>query len=450
MQTAKGASANRAPGTEATSARGEAAPIVTESVRHPPRRAPRLAARIPTKLRPLVRTGRFTATKLLASAAQRAFAHCPGSSYRFGPPRRFAPTLQGYAREQAAEVDYIEIYGPHEVSRYLPISLPSAMAGDNRIPPEFLAEQRVRMPSAGVAVIPDGRVLTTQGSIIAPPDTFIADVSDAWTAGNQIARKIFLSPRLPPVTRCDETVAVLTTHCSPFNYGHWMCDTIPRLHLLAMSGIAYDRIVVPDSFQYHRETLELLGVPRERMITAREQQIEARQLIVPSFPGIYGEPPAWACRYLRDRFLAFAEPGPRRRILVSRNKPGAVRRILNEDALFAALEPFGFERIFPEDLSFPDEISLFHNAEIVIGALGAGMMNTMWCQPGTAIIELFNPRYISLMTWVIANHLGLRYASALGGQAVLRPLARDDRGIYDDVEADIDEIFRLFLILCAP
>jgi capsular polysaccharide biosynthesis protein len=447
MQTQKRASADRAPSTDdIVSARTDAATVEAE----PPRRAPRLAARIPTSLRPLVRTGRFAATKLLAAAAQRAFEHCPGSSESFGPPRHFAPTLKGYAREHAGEIDYIEIYGAHEVSRYLPISLPSAMEGDNRIPPEFLAEQRMAMPAAGVAIIANGRVLTTQGSIIAPPDTFVADVSDAWTAGNQIARKIFLSPRLPPVTRRDETVAVLTTHCSPFNYGHWMCDTIPRLHLLAQSGIAYDRIVVPDSFQYHRETLALVGVPRERMITARDQQIEARHLVVPTFPGVYGEPPAWACRYLRERFLRFARPGPRRRVLVSRNKPGAVRRILNEDALFAALEPFGFERIFPEDLSFPDEISLFHNAEIVIGALGAGMMNTMWCQPGTAIIELFNPRYISLMTWVIANHLGLRYACALGGAAAIRPLARDDRGIYDDVEADIDEIFRLFLIMCAP
>src|SRR6185312_3272496 len=101
MQSQKRASANRAPDTDdMVSARPDAATVETE----PPRRAPRLAARIPTSLRPLVRTGRFTATKLLAAAAQRAFEHCPGSSETFGPPRHLAPTLKDYAREHAGDI----------------------------------------------------------------------------------------------------------------------------------------------------------------------------------------------------------------------------------------------------------------------------------------------------------------------------------------------------------
>lgn len=417
-----------------------------------PRRR-RLTASLPPALRPLVRSARFAATRSLSAAARRCVGYCPGTSRRFGPPRAFVSSLRDYALLHAGPgVSFREIHPDHVISRSLPISLSDVIGGSRSggVHAEFTRAQKSLSPAAGVAVIESGRVLTADGSVIAPPDHFIADVSDAWTAGDHIAYKIFLSRRLPPVTATNETVAVLTTHCSWFNYGHWICDTLPRLHLLEESGIAYDRIVVPDELPFHGAVLDLFGIDRCKMITARDLHLEARRLVVPTFPGIYGTPPRWACRYVRDRLLRYARPGGRRRrILISRNKPGGTRRILNEEALFGALRPFGFERVFPEDLSFVNEVSLFHDAEIVIGALGAGMTNTLWCRPGTAIIELFSPRYVSVMNWMIADHIGLRYAYALGsGKGA--PVMADDRGIYDDIVADIDAVMRLFLHLCRP
>lgn len=420
---------------------------------HKPKRRQRLAARLPPSLRPLMRSARFTATRTLSAAARRWVGYCPGTSRRFGPPRAFVPSLQEYARRHSGPgVVYREIYGEHVISRSLPLFLSAATgaAGDGDIRVEFRRAQKSLSPAAGVATIAGGRVLTVDGTVIAPPDQFIADVSDAWTAGDHVAYKIFLSRRLPPVTVTGETVAVLTTHCSGFNYGHWISDTVPRLHLLEKSGIAYDKIVVPDELPFHREVLDLLDIEPRKMITAPHLHIEAARLVVPNFPGLYGAAPRWACHYVRDRLLPHARPsGRRRRILISRNRPGALRRIVNEDALFDALRPFGFERVFPEDLSFVEEMSLFQDAEAVIGALGAGMTNTIWCKPGTAVIELFSPRYVHIMNWMIADHVGLRYAYALGkGEGEL--MVANDRGIYDDILVDIEEVVGLFRILCPP
>ena len=91
-----------------------------------------------------------------------------------------------------------------------------------------------------------------------------------------------------------------------------------------------------------------MGIDRAKMIVDTTLHIEARRLVVPTFPGLYGLPPRWACDYLRERFLPHAKPSTKpRRIFISRNKPGATRRILNEDALYEALRPFGLERLFP-------------------------------------------------------------------------------------------------------
>jgi capsular polysaccharide biosynthesis protein len=399
----------------------------------------RLTRRLPPALRPMVRAAKFWMTRGLSATARRCAPLLPGSSRRFGPPRRFAPSLKAYAEEHPEIASYRQLYPAHVISRRLPLT-------SGRIRIEFLRVQESVSPAAGVAVIARGRVLTADGSVIAPPDDFIADVSDAWTVADRVAYKTFLARRLPPVTATDETVAVLTSHCGWFNYGHWINDTVPRLHLLENSGVAYDRIVIPDEFGFHRDMTALLGIDRAKMITARDLHLEARRLVVPNFPGIYGAPPAWACRYVRETFVKPAAAAARRRLLVSRNKPGAARQILNEDALLAALRPLGFERVFPEDFAFPDEVNLFRDAEIVIGALGAGMSNCIWCRPGAAMIELFSPCYVEVTNWLIANQVGLRYAYALGlGPA--RPLAGDDRGIYDDIVVDIDEVVQLIAAL---
>lgn len=416
----------------------------------PKKQRRRLVTSVPSAIRPYLRAIRFTTTKAVTAAVKPSLKYAPGTSRDFGPPRRFVPSLQAHAEaSRDGSASYVELYPEHDVLRKLPIFVPTNGDSDT-IRTEFLQTQRGRSPAAGVGVIEGGRVLTDRGTIIAPPDEFIADVSDAWTSGDEIIYPIFLSSRLPRVTTTDETVAVLSSHCSWSNYGHWLGDTLPRLHLLEKSGIHYDKIVVPYLTGYQREALDLLGVDRAKMIVDPTLHLEARRLVIPTFPGLYGLPPRWACDYMRERFLPYAQPSDKpRRILISRNKPGATRRLLNEDALYEALRHFGVERVFTEDLSFADEVSLFNNAEIVIGPCGAGMVNLMFCRPGTAVIEIFSPRYVNVMNWMIANHADLKYAYSLGeGPALL--MSAGDHGMYEDITANLEEVMRLFLLLCRP
>ena len=76
---------------------------------------------------------------------------------------------------------------------------------------------------------------------------------------------------------------------------------------------------------------------------------------------------------------------PHRKIVVLR--PGAkTRRMLNSDELLLKLK--GWETVTLENLSIKDQIKTFAEASHVLAAHGAGMVNLLWCQPGTKVIEI--------------------------------------------------------------
>lgn len=75
-----------------------------------------------------------------------------------------------------------------------------------------------------------------------------------------------------------------------------------------------------------------------------------------------------------------------KRIFITRKN--ATHRKINEDEVFALLEPIGFERLAPEELTFEEQLSLFNNAEWIIGCSGAAFTNLMFCSENCHIICL--------------------------------------------------------------
>ncbi len=75
---------------------------------------------------------------------------------------------------------------------------------------------------------------------------------------------------------------------------------------------------------------------------------------------------------------------------------GASRRSIPNHQEFAAAladfvqAPFQFQNVQMEQLSFSEQVQLFHEAALVIGQHGAGLANSIWMQPDTTVIELGN------------------------------------------------------------
>lgn len=62
------------------------------------------------------------------------------------------------------------------------------------------------------------------------------------------------------------------------------------------------------------------------------------------------------------------------------------RRKFNEAEVIDVLQNFGFETVFPEELSFSEQISLFSHADFIIGGSGAAFTNLLFCNTSCKVI----------------------------------------------------------------
>jgi capsular polysaccharide biosynthesis protein len=362
--------------------------------------------RVPARLIPILKSLQLRRTLIVGALLRRL----PGSSLRFGPPRQFCATLAKYVSTRPAQTraSYVELRPPINLARTPPRSI------DGTVHRGFIVEMNRISPAEGVAAIADGRVLTSTGQIIAPRDCLISEVSSSFLSSRPSGNDIFLRFKLPTVTRVDGDVAVLTSYYSNF-YFHWLLDTLPRFRMLQESGYRWDKIVVPKQTRFQRESLELLGVGSENLITEAGRHIEAATLVVPTMPGLSGNPPRWVCDFLRESFLPHLGNAPprSRKIYISRQKDGT-RKVTNETELLDILRGDEFEVLFLEELSFLEQVRAFAEASIVVSPHGAGLSNLVFCGPGTSLLELFSPHYVNVCYWALSNQLRLNYSYLIG------------------------------------
>lgn len=114
--------------------------------------------------------------------------------------------------------------------------------------------------------------------------------------------------------------------------------------------------------------------------------------------------------WLRRRCSDFLKPTlkPWRRIFISRAR-SRCRRCLNEDQILGHLEPYGFQAIFLEDLTVQDQLRIFSESVLVVGAHGAGFSNLIACTSQAAIIELLPKPGAFSHYYAMADVLGLSH-----------------------------------------
>ncbi|MCU0543997.1 MAG: tetratricopeptide repeat protein [Oscillatoriaceae cyanobacterium Prado104] len=329
----------------------------------------------------------------------------------------------------------------------------------------------VAEPKTFVARIPQGRVwivpqenywlICKAIAVISPDNYLLADLSRDYPGflpgcEKHDVRKhsVFQLESLPPLQKIQGKVAVLSG-LSGNVYFHWMVDVLPRIELLRRSGWDLGEIdgFLVNSYQhdFQRESLRVLGIPEAKVLESdRATHLRADELIVPSFPGYLGWPSGWAIDFLRREFLPGS--GGRsnfpKRIYISRSK-ARYRRVLNEEDVVEVLAKFGFVSILPELMSLEEQIACFAGAEAIVAAHGSGLTNTVFCQPGTKIIELVSPHYISHYYWGISQYLQLEHYFLTGEAFECYPIRElmYQNSLTEDILANVSSIEKMLKVV---
>ncbi len=288
-------------------------------------------------------------------------------------------------------------------------------------------------------------------AVLTPDRVLLSDLSREYPGQLPTCRCEPTLPRLlkaglkepSPIAGSVAVLAGLSGH----NYFHWMVDILPRLELLRQSGWADpDWLWINYSeLTFQRETLEVLGISESRLLSAdRWPCIQAEQLIAPAFAGHLGWPEPWALTWLRQQFLPLAASAPVRqpeRLYISRSRAHH-RRLLNEAALLERLQALGFVAVELESMPLAEQIALFAQAQVIVAPHGGGLTNIIFCQPGTAVIELVAPNYIRPYYWVISHHLGLHHYYVKGEPSTCPPIHQlmYPSPLLEDIWIDLEKI----------
>ena len=206
-----------------------------------------------------------------------------------------------------------------------------------------------------------GAVVNARGDLVNPKD---------------LNQECFLRNRkttsILPRRHVVDGIVLTIAHRWQDNYFHWLFDILPKLAVAEALAIRFTHLHVATHHSYQRQSLSRLGIDPAMIIHAeRGEQVQASTLVAVMNQDAFTSIPAWACQFLRDRFLSM--PARRgERLYVSR-ADAPRRRIRNEQQVITWLVDMGFRIVEAGRLDFAGQIELFAAADIIIGAHGAGL-----------------------------------------------------------------------------
>jgi capsular polysaccharide biosynthesis protein len=327
----------------------------------------------------------------------------------------------------------------HELSHYAPCQIQSRRntALERRVAPVYFAvdpavtdadkERSIRFEAFAETRLGGSFTLCLPGGSVLTEGFFVADsegslISDSFRASGLLGRHGFretgqrrLERQISSSTSLPGTSVILGIQTNT-NYFHWLLEALPRLWLARHLGLLDGATVLaPRLLPWMAEIATACGLSPQRMKTSDAEETICEFLIMPA-RGLWNiHTFTWHALAMIEDLVRDADISPRRRLFVSRQRAGS-RHIVNEDEVFAIAARHGFERVFPEDMSFLEQVALFAGAEVVAGALGAGLTNAILMPPGSSLLE-FAPegrQGDAVLFANLAHHRGLRYTGVVG------------------------------------
>lgn len=184
------------------------------------------------------------------------------------------------------------------------------------------------------------------------------------------------------------------------NFGHFLMEMLP----MAVIGRAACQGKQPE-FLVHRvqpelmdvmlRAFRLLGVKPSRLhFPDYREPMRFEELVVVRGLTSHGTYMSPLCVNAVAGLAGKVTAGHHKKLFVTR-RPGwqRGRRLLNEAELSSRLQAVGFHVIEPSELTLEEQIAAFSGAEDVVAVAGAALTNTVFCRPGTRVVNLASAHF---------------------------------------------------------
>lgn len=213
------------------------------------------------------------------------------------------------------------------------------------------------------------------------------------------------------------------------NWSHGVLDWGSRLLTLDLNA-DLERLPVLVAHNVPKSILdlyEMMGLTTERLVfvdPARPPRV--RKLWLPALTHRYQLMSPHYIEFFRKKLSSRLEGRQKsRRIYLSRKK-ARYRFITNEAALLDALMVFGFEVVYPEELSMAEQMELFASTEIMICPIGGGSAAAMFAPRNCTYIELCHEKCELYQYQIICSLLGQKYYQIVGQTTINRSQLKFD------------------------
>jgi len=248
------------------------------------------------------------------------------------------------------------------------------------------------------------------------------------------------------------------------NYFHWMVEALPRLWIIEQfPELDSLPLLIDDNLKPQQlEVLQLLTQGKRELITLQAKQAyPINELIYPSslshvhnnyyHPIDYANDivisPA-AIHYLRDRLLTTSNRIANKKIYISRKNVAHNKRLLNDDEIEDFMNQQGFSIVYPEDMTFREQVDLFSQAKIIIGASGSALTNMIFSPPNAHVFVLSaNNKQVNFNLFsTLANVSGVKLTYILGRDIIINHYAQTHNSFIVDtstIESALERYYYL-------
>jgi hypothetical protein len=207
-----------------------------------------------------------------------------------------------------------------------------------------------------------------------------------------------------------ESGAVFTDALSN-NYAHFLTEILPRVFVFIRQLSIAEATVIID-FGLHQNLMEALEIVIDENVSVigldqgKSLLVKSLQVVSPCgyIPfdrrpktkhladhshGVFSSIVLLGMRdYIKSKIIHTNEVVQHKKIFIRRNS--SYRNVSNSKNVEDILVANGFFVIEPENLSFREQVILFNNADVIVGATGAALANLIFCSAETKVIILIS------------------------------------------------------------